>query len=155
MGLGAISPSSPHVWTLQFRYFRTEISKNHDSHRRDRILRDFLHWIFATFSRFSGALLTKLQIKPGERAKNPVESLQWRRRPEIADFCPLSWSNWSWLLECFGISVKVCSQSVKVCSQAWTGPRRKPACSRWLRHLIDTRLQIPHLYTHTFMADYK
>ena len=48
---------------------------------------------FATFSRFSGALLTKLHIKPEERAKNPVESLQWRRRPEIADFCPLSWSN--------------------------------------------------------------
>ena len=22
-----------------------------------------------------------------------MESLQWRRRPEIADFCPLSWSN--------------------------------------------------------------
>ena len=29
----------------------------------------------------------------GEKAKNPVESLQWRRRPEIADFCPLSWSS--------------------------------------------------------------
>ena len=34
---------------------------------------------FATFSRFSGALLTKLQIKPGERAKKssgepPVET---------------------------------------------------------------------------------
>ena len=28
-----------------------------------------------------------------------MESLQWRRRPEIADFCPLSWSNASWHLE--------------------------------------------------------
>ena len=48
---------------------------------------------FATFSRFWGARLTKLHREPGEKAKNPVESLQWRRRPEIADFCPLSWSN--------------------------------------------------------------
>ena len=50
---------------------------------------------FAIFSRFSGARLTKLHINTGETAKNPVESLQWRRRPEIADFCPLSWSNLS------------------------------------------------------------
>ena len=48
---------------------------------------------FATFSRFCGAHLIKLHIKTGDKAKNPVESLQWRRRPEIADFCPLSWSN--------------------------------------------------------------
>ena len=53
---------------------------------------------FATFSRFEGARLTKLDREPGEKAKNPVESLQWRRRPEIADFCPLSWSNVSWLI---------------------------------------------------------
>ena len=46
---------------------------------------------FATFSRFYGARLTKLHINTGEKAKNPVESLQCRRRPEIADFCPLSW----------------------------------------------------------------
>ena len=50
---------------------------------------------FATFSRFWGARLTKLRIDTGEKAKTPVESLQWRRRPEIADFCPLSWSNLS------------------------------------------------------------
>ena len=50
---------------------------------------------FATFSRFWGARLTKLHREPGEKAKNPVESLQWRRHPEIADFCPLSWSNLS------------------------------------------------------------
>ena len=36
---------------------------------------------FATFSRFWGARLTKLHREPGEKAKNPVESLQWRRRP--------------------------------------------------------------------------
>ena len=56
---------------------------------------------FATFSRFWGARLSKLHINPGEKAKkNPVESLQWRRRPEIADFsvpcrgrtCPDIWS---------------------------------------------------------------
>ena len=28
-----------------------------------------------------------------------MESLQWRRRPEIADFCPLSWSNVSWIFQ--------------------------------------------------------
>ena len=39
-----------------------------------------------------------LLINTGKRTKNPVESLQWRRRPEIADFCPLSWSNLSWQL---------------------------------------------------------
>ena len=50
---------------------------------------------FATFSRFCGARLTKWHINTGEKAKNPVESLQWRRRPEIADFCPSSWSNLS------------------------------------------------------------
>ena len=49
----------------------------------------------ATFSRFQGARLSKLHMNTGEKAKNPVESLQWRRRPEIADFCPLSWSNLS------------------------------------------------------------
>ena len=38
---------------------------------------------FATFSRFQGACLTKLHINTGEKAKNAVESLQWRRRPEI------------------------------------------------------------------------
>ena len=67
--------------------------KNHDSHRRDRIRRDFLHWIFRYFLQILGARLTKLHREPGEKAKNPVESLQWRRRSEIADFCPLSWSN--------------------------------------------------------------
>ena len=25
------------------------------------------------------------------------QKIQWRRRPEIADFCPLSWSNVSWI----------------------------------------------------------
>ena len=45
----------------------------------------FSNGFFATFSRFWGARLTKLHINTGEKAKNPVESLQWRRRPEIAD----------------------------------------------------------------------
>ena len=68
------------------------------NHRRDRIWRDFLHWIFRYFLQILGGRLTKLHINTGEKAKNPVESLQWRRRPEIADFCPLSWSNLSWLV---------------------------------------------------------
>ena len=41
----------------------TRDRKNHDSQRRDRILRFLL------------------------------KNIQWRRRPEIADFCPLSWPN--------------------------------------------------------------
>ena len=56
---------------------------------------------FATFSRFWRARLTKLHITTGEKAKNPVESLQCRRRPKIADFCPLSWSNLSWHFRLF------------------------------------------------------
>ena len=53
---------------------------------------------FSLLSRqiLGGSSYTKLHINTGEKAKNPVESLQWRRRPEIADFCPLLWSNLSW-----------------------------------------------------------
>ena len=53
---------------------------------------------------FGGARLTKLHREPGEKAKNPVESLQWRRRPEIAHFCPLSWSNVSWKYKLFPLA---------------------------------------------------
>ena len=49
----------------------------------------------AIFSTGFFATFSKLHINTGEKAKNPVESLQWRRRPEIADFCPLSWPNLS------------------------------------------------------------
>ena len=48
------------------------------------------------FPQISSDLLKPPSLKPpfaALQAKNPVESLQWRRRPEIADFCPLSWSN--------------------------------------------------------------
>ena len=45
---------------------------------------------------FRGLVLLNCTQKLEKKAKNPVESLQWRRRPEIADFCPLSWSNLSW-----------------------------------------------------------
>ena len=74
--------------------------KNHDSHRRDRIWRDFLHWIFRYFLHFFwGLVLLNCTEILEKKQKNPVESLQWRRRPEIADFCPLSWSNLSWHLK--------------------------------------------------------
>ena len=49
---------------------------------------NFLH----IFGRFP----TKLYRKPGEKGNNPLEKIQkvhWRRRPQTADFCPLSWSN--------------------------------------------------------------
>ena len=38
-----------------------------------------------------------------------MESLQWRRRPEIADFCPLSWSNLSW---CIRPGVNTCAACI-------------------------------------------
>ena len=53
----------------------------------------------AISSTFAGDLLTKLHGKPGEKGTK----IHWRifkrirrRRREIADFCPLSWSNVSW-----------------------------------------------------------
>ena len=71
-------------WDCPGAFLGNQGRKNHDSHRRDRIWRDFLHWIFRYFLQILGGL-TKLHINTGEKAKNPVESLQWRRRPEIAD----------------------------------------------------------------------
>ena len=43
--------------------------------------------------------LTKLHSEPGEKGKNPlgkIQRIQWRRRPEISDLCPLSLSKVSW-----------------------------------------------------------
>ena len=42
---------------------------------------------------FRGLVLLNYTENLEQKKENPVESLQWRRRPEIADFCPLSWSN--------------------------------------------------------------
>ena len=56
----------------------------------------------AIFSTFWGDFLTKLHSKPGEKGNRSTgenaEKIQWRRRPEIADFWPLSWSNASWFI---------------------------------------------------------
>ena len=71
--------------------------KNHDSHRRDRILRFFLRPEIGQFSPHFGAIsLLNYTENLETRGKNPrekIQKIQWRRRPEIADFCPLSWSN--------------------------------------------------------------
>ena len=51
---------------------------------------------WAIFSTFWGDFLTTLHIQPGEKGKihcGEVKKIQWRWHPEIADFCPLSWSN--------------------------------------------------------------
>ena len=40
-----------------------------------------------------GVVLNLLKKSTG---KNSKQKIQWRPRPEIADFCPLSWSNVSW-----------------------------------------------------------
>ena len=70
--------------------------KDHDSQRRDRILRFSPPGNRAIFSTFWGDFLTKSNSTPGEKGKNPLEKIQkiqWRRHPETAHFCPLSWSN--------------------------------------------------------------
>ena len=39
--------------------------------------------------------------KPWRKIENPLEKIQkiqWTRRPEIAEFCPLLWSNVSWAI---------------------------------------------------------
>ena len=67
---------------------------NHDSQRRDSVLRFFLRRaIFATF--WGDSLLHIAQKSRRKRRKihEKIQKIQWRRRPEIADFCPLSWSN--------------------------------------------------------------
>ena len=71
--------------------------KNHDSQRRDRILRPFSPpGNRAIFSTFGGDFLLSYTENLEKKLKNPLEKLQkiqWRRRPEIADFSPLLWSN--------------------------------------------------------------
>ena len=73
--------------------------KNHDSHRRDRILRFFLRPDIGQFSPHVGAIsLLKYTVNLEKREKTlekiqKFKKIQWRQRPEIADFCPLSWSN--------------------------------------------------------------
>ena len=45
---------------------------------------------------FWGDFLSKSHRKSAEKGKNPVakiQTLQWRKFPEIADFCHMSWSN--------------------------------------------------------------
>ena len=72
--------------------------KYHDSHRRDRILRFFLHPEIGQFSPHFGAIsflnytenLEKRKKSTGEKFPPKI---QCRQRPEIPDFCPLSWSN--------------------------------------------------------------
>ena len=72
--------------------------KTHDSQRRDGILRFLLrpeigqispHFVAISLLNHTGDL--------ERRGRNPLaeikNNLQRRRRPEIADFCPLSWSN--------------------------------------------------------------
>ena len=71
--------------------------KNHDSQRRDRILRFFLRLDRVQFSPYFGAIsLLNYTKSPGEKGqhhwrkikKNPVETALRNFR-----FCPLSWSN--------------------------------------------------------------
>ena len=71
---------------LQFLFFRVQKSvpqsaklqgrKNHTATDVTGFDVIFSTGFFATFSRFCGARLTKLRTNTGEKAKNPVESLQ-------------------------------------------------------------------------------
>ena len=48
------------------------------------------------FLQILGDFLAKLHSEAGEKGKKgteKIQDIQWRRRREIADFCPLSWSN--------------------------------------------------------------
>ena len=75
---------------------RTE--KHLDSQRRDRILRFFLRPEIGPFPPHFGAisLLTKNMEKRCKHPREKIQKIQWRRRPEIADLCPLSSSNVPW-----------------------------------------------------------
>ena len=65
--------------------------KNHDSHRRDRILRFFSPpGNRAIFSTFGAASLPNCTVNLEKSERNPLEKnifkkIQWRRRPEISD----------------------------------------------------------------------
>ena len=76
---------------------------NHDSQRHDRFLRFFLRLEIGQFSPHFGAMsLLNYTGNLEKREKihwRKFKKFQWRRRPEIADFCPLSWSNVSWRKE--------------------------------------------------------
>ena len=82
---------------LSFPTILSRDCKNHDSQRHDRILGCSLHpEIRQLFLVFWGNFLTNYAVSLEKREKNPLEKIQkiqWRRRPEIADFCPLSRSN--------------------------------------------------------------
>ena len=47
----------PHEIKAPGGRFRFRAERNHDSHRRDRIWRDFLHWIFRYFLQILGGLV--------------------------------------------------------------------------------------------------
>ena len=64
--------------------------KNHDSQRRDRILRFFLRPGIGQFSPHFGAVSSLSYTVNLEKGKKmhwrKLKKIQWRRRPEIADF---------------------------------------------------------------------
>ena len=82
---------------MRWKRGKTRDRKNHDSQRRDRILRIFLCSGIGQFSPHVGAIsLLNCTENLEKQDKNPLEKIQkiqWRNFPEIADFCPLSWSN--------------------------------------------------------------
>ena len=88
-------------WPVSLTKPKNRDRKTRDSQRRES--RDRILCFFsppgnrAIFSTFWGDFLTKLHSKPGEKGKKihwrKFKKVQWRQRPEIADFCPLSWSN--------------------------------------------------------------
>ena len=92
------------LWPRKFLgVFRDQ--ESHDSQRRDRILRSFVPpEIRQNCPHFGAVSLLSYTINLEKREKihwRKFKKIQWRRRPAIADFCPLPWPNASWVLRAF------------------------------------------------------
>ena len=82
----------------QIPKYQIGTEKNHDSQRRDRIPRFFLHPEIGQFSPHLGpiSLLNCTENLERKAQWRKLKKSKRRNVPEIADFCPLSWSNVSW-----------------------------------------------------------
>ena len=85
------------IQVLEQKNAHVGTEKKHDSHRCDRILRFFLRLEIGQVSPHFGAIsLLNYIVNLEKREKihwRKLKKIPCRRRPEIADFCPLSWSN--------------------------------------------------------------
>ena len=124
--------------------------KKHDSQRFARILCFFLRPEIGQFSPHCGAdfLLNyteQLETKEKIHWRN-FKKIQWRLRPEIADFCLLLWSNVSWILViAFTSSLHVAkpprgTRNLLEVPKLGHMPRGSYPPQRRSRHLLETPL---------------